>query len=216
MPTQRMWPLGFVCAAALAAVMSGAGAAGNEPAARGGQNGIELSDVIRALLIDPTSAGLVWRDLETRLKPLWLPPAAKVAPPPGMPGNAAARQATLSVKVAGQPTRHAFQHGQHTIEGWLLTLWGDASGPASASLRGGDGKANLDLEAALRAAGLSYVIECETRSVRHFRLMDRSRKTAYAAQYTTQKPDQTEILFFWNPPPQALLERDGCLIDVRR
>ena len=161
-------------------------------------DGQDLAEIIQALVAAGSGAALQWRDLETRLRGRWSE-AAPAARPPGL-------EQMSTVRSAQVPTRPDAKRRQ---DNWQIMAWGSAHAPRAISVaRDASGQPQADLEDALRASGVPFMIECETPSVRHYRLGGRN--GAYAAQYADAGGQ--EIVFFWSLPPEALLRRDGCLV----
>jgi hypothetical protein len=179
------------------------------------RGGYALSDVLRRLLFEPGKAAARWGDLEARLRVRWSEPDAMQARPPGVDPGATVRQAGVTLRM---PNLTAAQgEAQHGAAGWQMTAWGTPHFPSAVSLRAG-----LDcdtpcaglaggLEQALRAAGVRYLVECESGAVRHFRLLPPGHPPAFAAEYL-RSGSRPEILLFWGPPPEDILRRDGCLL----
>ena len=160
-----------------------------------------LSEIVAALAVEGNRLSPPWRELESRLHARWGDRAEAAARPPGMQAASIVRHAALPVRahVAGQS-------GSRPTGAWQIVAWGSpVSADAVSVRRSGPGQVNL--ESALQAAALRFVLDCETDSVRHYRLSAGGRRAGYAVQYGTG-----EILYFWSAPPDALLERDGCLI----
>lgn len=178
---------------------------------------LELSDLVQRLAVDSASSGPNWRDIQSKLGVRWHESAAPVAPPAGVDAGAISRQTALPIKISGQPAHYSVAAGTRTVEGWGLSFYGSARGPAALVVSGGDlctqpcEPVNLDLESALRTAKLGYALECQTKSVRHLRVMLDGKRVAFAAQYEQPNVGRTQILFFWATPPDALLRRDGCI-----
>jgi len=162
--------------------------------------GQALAEIVAALVLPGATGALPWRELETRLRARWVetPSAAR---PPGL-------EAASTARVVQLPSRAPADGPRRPADNWQIAGWGSSQSPNAVSVRrNGQQIAGDDLEQALRSSGVPFMIECETDSVRHYRLAGKT--AAYAAQYAGTQP---EILFFWNSPPEALLRRDGCLI----
>jgi hypothetical protein len=177
-------------------------------------DGYALSDVVRLLLFEPGRAAARWGDLETRLRVRWSEPDAMQARPPGVDPGATVKQAGVTLRPPSLPTPG---EAQRSAAGWQMTAWGTPHFPSAVRLRAG-----LDcetpcaelaggLEQALRAAGVRYVVECESGAARHFRLLPPGHSPAFATQYL-RADGRPEILLFWGPPPEDILRRDGCLL----
>lgn len=181
---------------------------------------IELSDLVRRLTVDSASPAPKWGELPPRLGVHWLDSAAPAVPPAGVDPGSVSKQMAVPIKIGGQPTQYSIAAGKRTVEGWGLSFYGTDKGPAALVVSGGHlcdqpcSPVNLDLETALRAAKLSYALECQTKSARHLRVMLNGKRTAFAAQYEQPTTGKTQILFFWTRPPEALLRQDGCVDSV--
>ena len=182
---------------------------------------VELSDLVQRLAVDSSSPGPKWSDIESRLGVRWLDSAGSAARPAGVDAGAVSKQTALPIKIGGQPAHYSVAAGKRTLDGWGLSFYGNARGPAALVVSGGDlcaqpcAPVNLDLESALRTANVGYAVECETKSVRHLRVMLDGKKAAFAAQYEQPSSSQTQIVFFWGAPPEALLRQDGCINGAR-
>jgi hypothetical protein len=163
-----------------------------------------LAEIVAALLLPGASGALPWRELESRLRAHWsdAPPGAR---PPGL-------EAAPTARVAQLPSRPPADGARRRADNWQIAAWGSSQFPNAIRVRrGGRQLGSEDLEQALRSSGVPFMIECETDSVRHYRLAGKT--AAYVVQYSG---GQEEILFFWNNRPDALLRRDGCLITSAR
>ena len=168
-------------------------------------DGQELPEIITALTQPSSAAALPWRDLELRLRGRWSD-AAQGSRPPGL-------ESATTVRTAQLPARFSVD-GKRRQDSWQVLAWGSQQSPNAVSLRrDGQPVAGPDLEQALRAAGVPFMLECETSSVRHYRLSGPT--GGYAAEYEAGS-GSAEILFFFLAPPEALLQRDGCLVASAR
>jgi hypothetical protein len=179
---------------------------------------VELSVLLHMAMVDAAAGSAYWRDLEARLDVRWLTGAGTLASPTGVTPSAVARQAAALIQVAGRPMPFAFQFGEQSIEGWSLAMWGGHDGPAAMELRGADqckapcSPAAVDAEQALQAAGMRFVIECETRSLQVLRLVAQGKRDAYLVQYRAEPGRESRILMFWAVSPESLLRKDGCAV----
>jgi hypothetical protein len=190
----HMAGMALLLAFAAAFILSSARAA--KPA-----DGQDLPEIIQALIAAGAGATLQWRDLEASLRARWSEAAAAVRPP-GL-------EQASTVRSAQVPSRLPAEGAKRRQDNWQIMAWGSAQAPRAISVtRDVSDAAGTGLEDALRTSGVPFMIECETPTVRHYRLG--GRKGAYAAQYAVQ--GRQEIVFFWAVPPEALLRRDGCLI----
>lgn len=186
--------LALLLAFAAAFILSSARAA--KPA-----EGLELPELFGALMSTGVVGALPWREIERRLRTRWAEAPARTHPP-GL-------ESVSTVRMVELPTRTAAAGRQ-----WQVLGWGSAQSPQAVSLkRGGSADTGDELEETLIRAGVPFVLECETRVARHYRIA--GRQPGYAAAYSTPGGPQ-EILLFWQAPPEALLRRDGCLITGAR
>jgi hypothetical protein len=165
--------------------------------------GQDLTELFRALMPTGMAGSLPWRELERRLRGRW----SEAPPQPRPPGL----ETVSTVRMVQVPTRTASAGTPRDY--WQVLAWGSTQSPHAVSLKYSGAVSDAgDLEQMLANTGVPFVLECETGVARHYRLAGRS---GYAAQYGVPGGPQ-EILLFWQPPPDALLKRDGCLISSAR
>jgi hypothetical protein len=162
-----------------------------------------------------------WRDLEARLSVRWLDPADAAVPPLGV-NPVVARQAAAVIQISGKIAPFAFQSSGQIVEGWSLALWGNSEGPTAMELRGADQcrqpctPAVVDAEQTLRRSGMRFMVECEAQGIQVLRVNAQARRDTYLVHYPADPGEESRILLFWAPPPEALLKRAGCALLASR